>query len=149
MLAMNLQRLVANIEILVESPIWNLMDSLDYLRCISRTTSDFILTSIIKQEPYLEGWVTKSDLPELFLIRMLSNIADINQKSLEGPFHSGIIILDSEKPKKKKVTNSNRFDTESAAKCEHGIWHFLACKEWKCIWNLRWNLLLRVHSIYL
>lgn len=102
MLAMNLQRLVANIEILVESPIWNLMDSLNYLRCISRTTSDFILTSIIKQEPYLEGWVTKSDLPELFLIRMLSNISDINQKSLEGPFHSGIIILDSEKPKKKK-----------------------------------------------
>lgn len=60
--------------------------------------SSSILIILIQQHAnYLEGWIADTYFSEFFLVGILCNISDINQKSLESPPHFGTIILDRQR----------------------------------------------------
>jgi hypothetical protein len=56
----------------------------------------------IREVDYLKYWVTKSDLPEFFLIRIFGNVSNIDQKSFKGPLNCGALILDQGKGKRRE-----------------------------------------------
>lgn len=39
-------------------------------------------------------WITQSNSPEPFLVRIHCNISDVIQKSLEGLLYSGLVMLE-------------------------------------------------------